>query len=84
MARFTIRGRPAKCQFVNFIDQERLRAKLPRTHLMNHAGYGQNLLDHWISGVEPGAWKLDTVLQSLGYRLAIVPLDHPAIVRKGD
>jgi len=51
---------------------------------MKRVGINRGVLTNWRTGKSPTMATIEPLLSALGYKLAVVPLDHPSFVRKGD
>lgn len=65
---------------VRFLNEEARRQGLARNLLAERAGVAENAPSTWCLGIhEPRVSMLDTCLNALGFRLAVVPLEAPNV-----
>jgi len=74
---FALKAATGPHPIVNFIEAERVRRGMNRRALLEDVGLGVNLINFWLTGTEPGLMKIENLLHTLGYKLAVVPLDEP-------
>lgn len=81
---------PAKQEIVRghhpvmlFLEEQLTAQKVPAYKAAKKAGLSINVISSWRRGMSPSVGNLDAVLNVLGYRLAVVPLQQPGPISGG-
>lgn len=62
-------------EIVRLVEQEMFDRRLNRKDVSSRAGLGHNAIEQWIYGHSPSIANIEAVLQVLGYRLTVSPID---------